>query len=122
MSGMKTLIIKWIVLTGTVFLVSRYYSGIEVTGIEAAAITALALGLLNALVKPILWILTLPITLLTLGLFSFVLNGVMLLLADKFVAGFSVAGFLSAIIGSILISIVSTIGNKLLMGPDGKVG
>lgn len=119
---MKTLIIKWIVLTGTVFLVSRYYSGIEVTGIEAAAITALALGLLNALVKPILWILTLPITLLTLGLFSFVLNGIMLLLADKFVTGFSVSGILSAIIGSILISIVSAIGNKLLMGPDGKVG
>ncbi len=118
---MKTLIIKWIVLTGTVFLVARYYSGIEVAGIEAAAITALILGLLNALVKPILFLLTLPITLLTLGLFSFVLNGVMLLLADKFVSGFSVTGLLSAIIASILISIVSSIGNKLLMGPDGKV-
>jgi putative membrane protein len=119
---MKTLFVKWIVLTATVFLVARYYSGITVTGIEAAAITALALGLLNALVKPVLFVLTLPITLLTLGLFSFVLNGVMLLLADKFVSGFSVSGFFSAIIASILISIVSTLGNKLLMGPDEKVG
>jgi len=119
---MKTLAIKWIVLTATVFLVARYYSGITVTGIEAAAITALVLGLLNALVKPVLFVLTLPITLLTLGLFTFILNGVMLLLADKFVSGFSVASFLSAVIASLLISVISTLGNKLLMGPDGKVG
>jgi putative membrane protein len=119
---MKTLFIKWIVLTGTVFLVAHYYTGISVTGWKAAAITALVLGLLNALVRPVLWVLTLPITLLTLGLFSFVLNGIMLLLAAKFVPGFSVAGIIPAIIASFFISIVSTIGSKLLMGPDGKVG
>lgn len=118
---MKTLFIKWAVLTGTVFLVAKYYSGVSVEGWKAAAITALVLGLLNALVKPVLWVLTLPITLLTLGLFSFVLNGVMLLVADKFVSGFSVAGLLAAIIASLLISVVSMIGNKLLMGPNGKV-
>ena len=66
---MKTLFVKWIVVQGW----------------KAAAITALVLGLLNALVRPVLWVLTLPITLLTLGLFSFVLNGIMLLLAAKVV-------------------------------------
>jgi putative membrane protein len=118
---MKTLIVKWLVLTLTVFLVARYYSGISVVGIEAAAITAFVLGLLNALVKPILWILTLPITILTLGSFSFILNGMMLLLADRIVPGFEVHGILSAIIASVLIAVVSTIGNKLLMGMDEKV-
>jgi putative membrane protein len=118
---MKTLFVKWVVLTATVFLVARYYPGISITGIEAAAITALALGLLNALVRPILWVLTLPITIITLGLFSFVLNGVMLLLADRVVTGFSVNGLLAAVIASLLISIVSTIGNKLLMGADEKI-
>jgi putative membrane protein len=72
------------------------------------------LGLLNALVRPLLVVLTLPITIITVGLFIVVINAMLFSLAASFVDGFAVHGFLSALIGSILVSVVSTVGNRFI--------
>jgi putative membrane protein len=74
-----------------------------------ALLAAAVVGVINAFVRPIFLILTLPINLLTLGLFTFVLNGLMLLLAAVFVPGFTVSGLWAAILGAFLLSIVSSI-------------
>ncbi len=88
--------------------------GIMISGIWPGFWAALILGILNVIVKPVLTILTLPLTILSLGLFLFVINGIMLLLAAYFISGFYVSGLLSAIIGSIFLSIVSGLIQKLL--------
>jgi putative membrane protein len=119
---MRTLLTKWIVSAGAIYLVSRYLPGLDVASFQIALFVAFVLGLLNLFVKPILFLLTLPINLLTLGLFSFVLNGGMLLLSARFVPGFKVESFLWAIVGAFVISLISSLGNKLLMGMDEKVG
>lgn len=95
-------------------LVARIVPGIEVAGIYIAIITALILGIMNVLVKPILIILTLPITIVTLGLFMFVINASIFWFVSTFIDGFSVSGFLPALLGSVLVSILSAIGNKLI--------
>jgi len=88
--------------------------GITVTGIWAGFWAALILGILNVIIKPIFTILTLPLTILTLGLFLFVINGIMLMLAAFFISGFYVSGLLAAIIGSIFLSIVSSMIQNLM--------
>ncbi len=103
------LIANWFLNALALFIVSKIVSGIELRGFGAALVAVLVIGLVNALVKPILLILTLPITILTLGLFTFVLNALMLLLASNLVNGFRVDGFWTALVASILLSIVSTI-------------
>ncbi len=88
--------------------------GIVIDSFYSAIIAAIVLGLLNAFIRPILFILTLPITILTLGLFALVLNAALFLFAASFIDGFFVSNFWYAIIGSILVSLVSTAGNKLI--------
>lgn len=88
--------------------------GIEVNGIYPALIGALFLGILNAIVRPILVVLTLPITILTLGIFIFVINATLFLFVASFVDGFSVSSFWSALIGSIVVSVISWIANKFI--------
>lgn len=95
-------------------LVSKFVPGITVSSLYVAVIAAVILGLLNLIVRPILIILTLPITLLTLGLFTFVINAGLFIFAASFIDGFVVTGFIPALIGSILVSIISTIGNNFL--------
>ena len=82
----------------------------------AAAIAALVLGLINAVVRPILVILTFPVTLLTLGLFIFVINALLFWLAAEIVKGFTVTGFMGALIGSILYSVITLITSWILFG------
>lgn len=95
-------------------LVARFVPGIEVDGLYIAIVTAIILGLLNVIVRPILVVLTLPITIITLGLFIFVINAALFLFVASFVDGFAVSGFLSALLGSLLVSVVSAIGNKFV--------
>lgn len=95
-------------------LVAYYIPGIEVSGLYAAIIAAVILGLLNLIVKPVLLLLTLPITLLTLGLFTFVINAALFLFAASFIEGFTVDGFVPALIGSFLVSLIGTLGNKFI--------
>jgi len=95
-------------------LTSQVLPGIEVTGIYPALIAALVLGILNVIVKPILVILTLPITILTLGLFMFVINAALFMFAASFIDGFGVDGFAWALLGSLLVSISSAVANNFI--------
>lgn len=108
------LIARILVSALALLIVARFIPGIDVEGIYIAIITALILGILNVFVKPILVILTLPITIVTLGLFMFVINALIFWFAASFIDGFTVTGFLPALIGSVLVSIISAIGNKLI--------
>lgn len=95
-------------------IVSYFVSAITVDGLVTALIVAIILGLLNAIVRPILIVLTLPVTIVTLGLFIFIINASLFWFAASFIEGFSVSSFWWALIGSVLVSIISTIGNKLI--------
>lgn len=90
-----------------IFLAAAIVPGIEIRGVLAALGAGLVLGLVNAVVRPILVILTLPLTLVTLGLFLFVLNGLCLLLTSLLVKGFEVHGFWAAVFGALIVSVVS---------------
>jgi len=104
---MKGLLLRWLILTAAVLVASYAITGIQVAGFFSAFFTAALLGILNAFFRPILIILTLPINILTLGLFTFVINALMLLMASGVISGFEVHGFWSAFFGSLVISIVS---------------
>lgn len=104
---LRGILIRWLVNAGALLLVSYVVRGIEVEGIFPALAAAAALGIINAIIRPILLILTLPINILTLGLFTFVINGATLALTAKVVEGFSVGGFWSAVVGALLLSIIS---------------
>jgi len=97
-----------------IMLAASIVPGIEVSGLVPALVGGLLLALLNAIVRPILIILTLPITILTLGLFLLVLNGLCFWLASAVVKGFSVAGFWSAFFGALIVSIVSWAATALI--------
>lgn len=89
-------------------------TGVEVTDLRAAGVFALVLALLNALVRPIISLLALPITCLTLGLFHFVINAIMFWLAAQFVPGVRVDGFVAALIGSLIVSVVGAVTNLVV--------
>ncbi len=104
-----------ILLNAAAILVAAYFmDGIVVRGVGAALIAGLVLGIVNAIVRPVLLILTLPITLITLGLFIFIINALCLSLTAALVPGFEVAGFWSALGGALVVSIVSWVLNVLI--------
>jgi len=103
------LIVRWMLLAAALLLVANVYPGVTVASFGAALIAALVLGLLNTLVRPILVLLTFPITLLTLGLFLFVINALMFWGAAQILDGFKVAGFAAALIGSLLYSLCAMV-------------
>ncbi|HYA40049.1 MAG TPA: phage holin family protein [Syntrophobacteraceae bacterium] len=104
---MKGLMIRWLLLTISIILTSYLIDGIYVRSFASALFAALVLGILNALFRPILLIVTIPINILTLGLFTFVINALLLKMVSGVVPGFYVHGFFSAVFGSLLISLVS---------------
>jgi putative membrane protein len=104
---LKGLLIRWLVLTISIILTSYLFDGIYVASFSSALFAALVLGILNALFRPILIVITLPINILTLGLFTFVINALLLKMVSGVVPGFYVHGFWSAVFGSLIISIVS---------------
>jgi putative membrane protein len=110
----KGLLLKWLVNTITLFVVVNVVSGISVDRWQTLLIGALVLGLLNAFIRPLLLILTLPVNLLTLGLFTLVINGLVFYMAAWLVKGFHVAGFWSAFVAALVFSIVSYILNLLI--------
>ena len=103
------LIVRWLLLAAALLLVAHLSPGVAVNSFGSALIAALVLGLLNTLVRPLLVLLTLPVTVLTLGLFLFVINALMFWAAASLLDGFQVASFGSALIGSLIYSIASTI-------------
>ena len=99
-----------IVLNGLALMLIAYlYSGVSIDGPLAAIIAAVVLGIVNAIIRPVLLILTLPVTVLTIGLFLFVINALMFWLAAELVPGFRVSGFMAALIGSVMFSIITTV-------------
>ena len=112
------LLIRWIINTLALFVVAQFVDGITYESIVALFIASLVLGLLNAIVRPIFFWLTLPITVITLGLFIFFLNGVMLWLTAFLVPGFQIEGFVPALIGALILSVISLITNRI--GKDEK--
>ena len=104
---MKGLFIRWLILTAAIYLAARFIDGIEVHWFVPALLAAAALGVLNALLRPVLIILTLPLNILTLGLFTFVINALLLKMASGVISGFEVHGFWPALFGSLIISLVS---------------
>lgn len=108
-AGPMKLVVRWLLLAAALLLVANVYSGVSVVGFGAAMIAALVLGLMNTLVRPILVLLTFPITLVTLGLFLFVINALMFWGAASVLEGFHVDGFGAALIGSVLYSLCAMV-------------
>ncbi|ABM93021.1 phage holin family protein [Methylibium sp. Pch-M] len=99
------ILVRWLLLAAALLLVAHLYPGVVVQSFGAAMIAALVLGLFNAVLRPLLVLLTLPVTLLTLGLFLFVINALMFYFAASVLDGFSVRGFGAALIGSLIYSV-----------------
>ncbi len=99
------ILVRWLLLAAALLLVSYVYPGVTVASFGSALLAAFVLGLLNTLVRPLLVLLTLPVTVLTLGLFLFVINALMFWAAAGVLAGFNVTGFGAALIGSLIYSL-----------------
>jgi putative membrane protein len=100
---------KWLLSAMALLAVAHFYSGVVVTSFVAALIAAFVIGLLNTIVRPIFVILTLPLTVITLGLFLFVINALMFYMASGLLEGFKVKGFTAALIGSLLYSVAGMV-------------
>lgn len=109
------LLISWLINAAALFALPYLMKTVYVEDFSAALIAALVLGLVNALIRPVLVLLTLPVTLLTLGLFIFVINGLLFWTVANFVSGFYVAGFWPAMIGALLYSLISWALSSLLL-------
>lgn len=108
------LLIRWLILTVAIIVASYLLEGVHISGFFSAFFAAAILGILNALFRPILIILTLPINILTLGLFTFIINALMLKMASGVIPGFEVHGFWTAVFGSLIISVVSWLLNSFI--------
>jgi len=111
---MNGIFIRWLTLTGAILLTSYLLEGIRVSGFLSAFFAAAMLGILNAFFRPIALLLTLPLNILTLGFFTFVINALMLKMASGVISGFDVRGFWAAIFGSLMISIISWLLNSFI--------
>lgn len=111
---MKNFLIKWAVNIVALFIVIHIVAGVSVDSWETVIVAAFVLGLLNAFVKPVIILFTLPFTVVTLGLFMLIINGFIFYIAGKFVKGFEVINFWSAFWAALLFSIISSVFNFLL--------
>ncbi|MEX0933259.1 MAG: phage holin family protein [Candidatus Paceibacterota bacterium] len=109
---MINLLLSLLITALSILLVGEVIPGIEVVNFTNAVIAAIVLGIINITLKPLLFILTLPINILTLGLFSFLLNGFFFYFVSELVSGFSVNGFWAAIFGSIIVSLITSAFNS----------
>ncbi len=115
------LLVRWLILTAAIVVASYLINGIVVNGFFSAFFAAAILGVLNVFFRPILLILTLPINILTLGFFTFIINAVLLKMASSVISGFEVHGFWSAVFGGLIISVVSWLLNSFI-NDQGRVG
>ena len=103
------LLSKWLLSAAALLLVAYIYPGVAVKSFGAALVAAFVLGLLNTVVRPVLVVLTLPVTLVTLGLFMFVINALMFWAAASLLDGFHVNGFLAALLGSLIYAVLGLV-------------
>ena len=113
---MNGILLRWLMLTLAILVASYLLNGIQVSGFFSALFAAAVLGILNAFFRPIALLLTLPINILTLGLFTFVINAVLLMMASGVISGFNVEGFGSALLGALIISLFGFLLNVFIGG------
>src|SRR3989338_1475300 len=107
-----SILINWLISALAIIITAYILPGVHISGFGTALIAAIALGILNAFIKPVLLLLTLPINIFTLGLFTFVINAFIILLVSNLVSGFKVDGFWWALLFSIILSIVNSFFTK----------
>jgi len=107
-------IVRWLLNALALYLTAALLPGLQLRGLGATLVAAAILGIVNAIIRPLLVLLTLPLNILTLGLFTFVINALMLLLTSAVVPGFVIRGFGSAILGAIVLSIISFVLTHLI--------
>jgi putative membrane protein len=100
---------RTLIMAAAIYVTAAIVKGVSISGFGAAIVASILLALVNALIRPIVVLLSLPVNILTLGLFTFVINGILLLLVSSFTAGFYVSGLFPAIFASIIISIVNAL-------------
>lgn len=115
---MNGIILRTLITMLGLFLASVLIPGVSIVGTGAFILGAILLGLVNAFIRPVAFLLTLPLTIVTMGLFLFVLNAAMFGLVAAILDGFNVAGFWSAVFGSIIVSLTSVVSNWYI-GPEG---
>jgi putative membrane protein len=108
------LIAKWLLSATALLAVAYLYSGVQIQSYSSALIAALVIGLLNSVLRPILVVLTFPVTVVTLGLFLFVINALMFWAAASLLGGFNVSGFAAALVGSLIYSVLSIVIDSAL--------
>lgn len=111
---MPNFLLTWLLAAVSLIITAKLVPGFVITSFVAALIASVILGLVNAIIRPILVVLTLPITIVSLGLFLFVVNAITIWLAGLLTPGFDVNGFIPALIGSIVLTIVSSVLNHLV--------
>ena len=116
---MQGILIRTAITMLGLYLASRLIPGVHLEGTGSFILAALLLAFVNALVRPIVFLLTLPLTIVTLGLFLFILNAAMFGLVAAFLDNFMVSGFWAALFGAIVVSVTSTIASWFI-GPDGR--
>lgn len=117
---MKGFILRWFISSLALLAVTYIIKGIQITNIATVFVAALILGIINAFLRPLIILVTLPINILTWGLFTFIINGFLFYLASKIVKGFSIANFWTAIFGALLYSVISLLLN-ILINKEGRI-
>lgn len=113
---MRNLLIVWLINAAALLALPYVVPSVQVDSFVTALVAALVLGLVNTLIRPLLVLLTLPITLVTLGLFIFVINGLLFWFVASFLEGFRVAGFWSAVLGAVVYALISWAASALVFG------
>jgi len=113
---MLALLLRWLLNAAALMLVAYLYPGVQVESLGSAIVAAVVLGLVSAVIRPILVVLTLPVTILTLGLFLFVINALLFWFVAEIVGGFHVAGFWAALVGSLLYSVITLVTSWVVFG------
>lgn len=107
-------IIKWLILSGAVILTAYIIPGISVNSWKTALVVGIIFGLINVFLKPILYILTIPINIITLGLFGIIINALLFWLTAWLITGFAINGFIAAFFGSIIVSLVTWLASMFI--------
>jgi putative membrane protein len=118
LNTLATFLLHWAIIALSLWVASHIFSGIRFESTSALVVSALLLGFANAIVKPVLIVLTLPLTLLTFGLFLLVINALVLLLVAALVKGFKISGFWTALFASLFVSLLSIVFGALIGGGD----
>jgi putative membrane protein len=111
---MRGLVVRWVLTACSLWLTSELLPGIELHGFRAVFIAAMVLGILNAFLRPLVLLVTLPINIVTFGVFTLVVNGLMLWITSDVVKGFEIHGFWQAVLGALLMSLISLLLNAFV--------